>query len=121
MAKKTTKTTTEGAAKPKRTRTPRKKAPTTRAAKKPAVHRAPPGREFYLIDGRVLADLKELGDALDAMADHVYGHHVTAERNDFSSWVHDIFEEIELAKRIRQATGKHHAQIVIYRHILERT
>jgi hypothetical protein len=120
VAKKTTKTKTDGAAKPKRTRAPSKKAATKRA-KAPAVRRAPEGREFYLVDGRVLADLKELGDALDAMADHVYGHHVTAERNDFSSWVHDIFEEVELAKRIRQATGRHHAQIVIYRHILERT
>ncbi len=88
--------------------------------KKNGIPQAPPQNVFILVDGRSIANYKELADALDSMADHVWDHHVTWERNDFARWIEDIFAERELAERLRKAQGKHHSQIILYRHILER-
>lgn len=86
--------------------------------KKAAIKQAPQDKVFFLIDGRTLRDIKELADSLDEMADHVYYHHVTEERNDFAQWIHDVFKDAELAEKLRESTGKHHSQIIIYRRIL---
>jgi len=88
--------------------------------KKKGIPQAPAEHFFVLVDGRVLRDYKELADLLEDMADHVYGHHVNNERNDFANWIGDVFSEKDLAEKVRKASGKHHAQVIIYRHILER-
>jgi hypothetical protein len=102
----------------------------TKTAKKPAVKKtikkaaplpqAPPEHVFFLVDGRALRDYKELADSLEAMADHVYNHHVNQERNDFATWIADTLQDKALAHKISVAEGKHHMQIIIYRHILDR-
>ena len=51
------------------------------------IKRAEPGREFHLVDGRNVADLKELADMLDDMSIAVWNHHVNQGRNDFANWV----------------------------------
>ena len=76
---------------------------------------------FVLMDGRRLYDYKELADTLEELEDHIWDHHVNLERNDFANWIHDVFQEQELSDALREAKGKHHAQIIIYRHILENT
>lgn len=88
--------------------------------KKPAVPQAAAEQFFVLVDGRVLRNYKELADMLDDMADHVYSHHANNERNDFAKWIEDVFKDTTLAKKIREATGKHHCQILIYRHIIDK-
>lgn len=105
------------------TKAPAKKSTkkTAKAAAKPkGIDRAADHHHFVLVDGRRLGDIKELADALEDMAEHVWGHHVTQDRNDFATWVNDIFTDAELAERLRTVAGKHHAQIVLYRTILER-
>ncbi len=100
------------------------KKQSTKGAKQSAVKpltRAPAGSEFHLVDGRNVADLKELADLLDDMSAAVWNHHVRADRNDFANWIHDVFAEAELAQQIREARTSHHAQVVIYRTILERS
>ena len=104
-------------------KTPAKKSPKTKTHAPNApkgIARAPDHHHFVLVNGQRLGDIKELADALEDMADHVWAHHVTHERNDFATWVNDIFIDAELAKSLRTAAGKHHAQIVLYRAILER-
>jgi hypothetical protein len=102
------------------------KAPSKAVAKKSTVTkpkgipRAPEHHHFVLVDGRRFGDIKELADALEDMADLTWNHHVNDTKNDFANWIHDVFSETELAARIRAASGKHHAQIVLYRTILER-
>ncbi len=91
-----------------------------KAPKRESIPQAPTEQFFILIDGRVLKNYKELADMLEEMGDHVYGHHVNWERNDFASWVHDVFGDSDLAEKLRRAQGKHHSQIIIYRHILDR-
>jgi hypothetical protein len=108
-------TTTKAPAK----KSPKSKTPAKRDVPK-GILRAPDHHHFVLVDGRRLGDVKELADALEDMAEHVWAHHVTHERNDFATWINDIFTDAELAERLRAAAGKHHAQIVLYRAILER-
>lgn len=105
----------------KAAKTAKKSVPAKSAvAKKSGIPQAPTDHYFVLVDGRTLKDVKELADALDSMADHVWEHHVNWERNDFARWIEDIFQDGELADRLRKAQGKHHSQIILYRHILER-
>jgi hypothetical protein len=108
---------TKTAAKPKSSAA---KKSTKSATKPKGIARAPEHQYFVLVDGRRLGDIKELADTLEDMTDHVWGHHVSAERNDFANWIHDVFAEPELAKRLKEASSKHHAQIILYRTILER-
>ena len=35
----------------------------------------------------------------------------------FAQWLHDVFEEVELAKQVGGTSDKKHVQLVIYRHI----
>ncbi len=93
-------------------------AKTVPKVKKAAIPQAPPEHFFVLVDGRVLRDYKELADALEDMADHIYSHHVNTERNDFAHWVEDTLSDQELAQKMRDAADRHNMQIVIYRHIL---
>jgi hypothetical protein len=86
----------------------------------PGIPRAPEHQYFVLLDGRRLGDIKELADALEDMADHIWSHHVNESKNDFATWIQDVFAEHELANRLRDGSGKHHAQIILYREILRR-
>lgn len=104
----------------KKAATKRKSAPAKKRTVRGAIPRAEPHNYFVLTTGTALKDYKELADALEEMEDHIYGHHVNHERNDFAHWIADTLNDIELAEKIRGANGKHHMQIVIYRHILER-
>jgi hypothetical protein len=99
------------------------KAKTAKKAAKPAkrtIQQAPAEHYFVLVDGRVLRNIKELADIMDDMADHVFQHHVNWERNDFAKWAEDVFKDMELADKLRKASGKQHTQIVIYRHLLDK-
>ncbi len=104
-----------------RARAPAKRAMvTTKAPRRAANPRAPPERMFVLHDGRTLADYRELADALESMTDELWRFHVDTGKNDFAAWIAGVFADEELASRIRGATGQRHAQVVIYRTMLER-
>ncbi|MBU0461558.1 MAG: hypothetical protein KJ574_03145 [Nanoarchaeota archaeon] len=60
-----------------------------------------PEEKFILNDGKQLSNLKELHDALGAMAPDLFAHHVNEHKNDFASWVHDSIKDPDLAKVIR--------------------
>jgi hypothetical protein len=115
MEKKTAK-----AKNPRKTSTGTKKKGAETNAVPKGIGRAPEHQYFVLLDGRRLGDIKELADALDDMADHVWNHHVGERHNHFVTWIEDVFKDAELAERLRTTAGKHHAQIVLYRTILER-
>lgn len=83
--------------------------------------KAPKENVFYVSDGRTIQDLRELAEALEEMADHVFSHHVNDDRHDFANWVHEVLQERALAEQLRVA-HKHpdSHQRVIYRHIVRR-
>jgi len=72
---------------------------------------------FVLANGQPVKNVAELAAILDQLEDHVFGHHVTPDKNDFHNWVKDVFEDVELARKISGISDKKHMQLVIYRHM----
>jgi hypothetical protein len=73
---------------------------------------------FYLEDGGLLRNIKELGLKLDEMPDYVFQHHVNYERNDFASWVEGVFNDKELAACLRTTNDKLRTQVIVLKHLL---
>ena len=65
-----------------------------------------PEEYFRLSNGRILKNLYELMNALESMDDDSFIFHVNEQRNDFSSWIRDIFKDEELAKLISNSQSR---------------
>jgi len=77
----------------------------------------PADKYFVLANGQPVKNVAELAAILDQLEDHVFNHHVNVDRNDFHNWIKDVFEDIDLARKIAGVHDKKHLQLVIYRHI----
>jgi hypothetical protein len=125
MVKKTPKKSSSKGAKPKSRKTAvSKTAP--RAEKQPIASRVriynltrevPREKYFILANGHPVKNVAELASLLDQLEDHVFNHHVRPDKNDFHNWVKDVFEDVELARKITGVDDKRHLQLVIYRHM----
>lgn len=80
---------------------------------------APPEFEFYLQDGKKLRSVYELVDALEHMSDDIFKQHVNDAKNDFSSWIKDVFEEPNVAKEIKRVQDKVEMQKVLMKKLIE--
>ncbi|MFH1849737.1 MAG: hypothetical protein ABH879_06125 [archaeon] len=60
----------------------------------------PEDRVFWLNDGRVLRNIRDLSSALADMGPGVFQHHVNCERNDFVNWIRDVVCDKTLVKAI---------------------
>jgi hypothetical protein len=78
---------------------------------------APETNYFVLCNGKPVKNVKELADLMEELEDHVFSFHVTPEKNDFATWVKDIFQDVELAQKLAGVKDKKHMQIVLYKHI----
>ncbi|MEM4259768.1 MAG: DUF5752 family protein [Candidatus Woesearchaeota archaeon] len=74
---------------------------------------------FILRDGKKIKNIKELAEEMGKMEDAVFFHHVNDERNDFSNWIRDVFDETELAEQIRHLKNKQEIQKKIYEYIIK--
>jgi len=72
---------------------------------------------FIMITGHKIKNVKELAEILENVDDEHFNHHVTEDKNDFSNWVRDIFEEHTLADQLKKAKNKEQTRIIIYKHI----
>jgi hypothetical protein len=86
---------------------------------KKVLGKAPEEYAFVLADGRKLQSLHELGSALRDMSDDVFRHHVNEWRNDFSSWVKEVFDEPELADELKSINSKLEAEVVLLRKLVK--
>lgn len=63
---------------------------------------------FFVSDGKVVKNLKELVKALGEISEDAFRHHANKEKNDFSNWIKDVMSYNDLAGNIlgknRQAT-----------------
>ncbi len=75
---------------------------------------------FVLLDGRTLQNIMDLAIALENMEDHVFGHHVNSNRNDFANWIRHVMRDGELAEHMSNAKHKNHASWIIYRHVAKK-
>jgi hypothetical protein len=64
---------------------------------------------FRCHDGLTLQGMKELGNALNSMADETYVFHANTEKNDFTNWVRDVIKDDVLAKDLQKATKRSYA------------
>lgn len=78
---------------------------------------APETSYFILCNGKPVKNIKELADIMEEIEDQVFNHHVTPDKNDFATWVKDIFKDIELAEKLAGVKDKKHMQLVVYKHI----
>jgi hypothetical protein len=60
-----------------------------------------PSKYFYVCDGSVLKNLKELKAALRTMPDDVYKTH--AGKDDWAKWIEGVFGRVDLAQKARGA------------------
>lgn len=60
----------------------------------------PEEKVFWGSDGRVLRDMRELGEALTTMSDETFAYHCNSEKKDFSNWVRDVIGDDQLARRL---------------------
>jgi len=73
-------------------------------------------RYFILANGKPVRHVAHLAEILEDLEDHVFDHHVSPNQNDFATWVQDVFEDIELAKKMLSVDSKEKLQLIIYKH-----
>ncbi len=96
---------------------PAKTKPSSRQRVYNLTREVPEYQYFVLANGKPVKHVAELASILDQLEDHVFHHHVSADKNDFHNWVKDVFEDIELARKMAGASDKKHLQLVIYKHM----
>lgn len=77
-------------------------------------------KHFVLSNGTVVINYKVLADIIPSISDEVFSHHVNVQRNDFATWVEDVFDEKELAESIRKASTRDELQVCIYQFIINK-
>jgi len=71
---------------------------------------------FILANGKPVKHVAELAEVLEDLEDHVFDQHVDENKNDFHNWVKDVFNDIELAKKMLGIKDKQAMQLAIYKH-----
>ena len=61
---------------------------------------------FMLKNGKKLSSLTELKESLKHIDDETYFHHVNEYKNDFSSWIRQVFMDATLADKIINARSR---------------
>ena len=56
---------------------------------------------FYGSDGTIIRSIKELISALMIMNENTFNNHVNSIRNDFANWINEVFNQPELANKMR--------------------
>ena len=87
--------------------------------KKKILGEAPEEHHFVVADGRKLKNILELADALETMSEEIFRHHANEFKNDFSSWVKDVFYDHSLAEDIGRAKNRFETQIAILRRMVK--
>ena len=79
---------------------------------------------FRCCDGRILANMLELGVAFGSMSDEVFVFHANPAKNDFTNWVRDIIKDDKLASDLlesidqKQAANKVAERLVVLKKTL---
>ena len=81
----------------------------------------PPQHEFWLLGGKRLKNIAELGRELRQMKPEIFSHHVNEHKNDFANWVENCIKDRQLAILLRTAQNKERMAATIERRIQELT
>lgn len=80
--------------------------------------KAPVEKHFILQDGRKIESIFQLIDELETMGEDAFRHHVNDMRNDFASWVRDVFASPSLAEEMQSMRDRIETQRAIMKHLL---
>ncbi len=102
-----------------KTSRPKKKARIDVTVSKEVIGEAPIEYHFVLNDGNKLKSIQDLAASLEDMGEEVFRHHVNDFKNDFATWVEDIFKEENLGKEIRKARSRIETRIKVLQKIVD--
>lgn len=77
---------------------------------------APEEYHFKVVNGEKLKDLKELLHAVHKMNEETFHHHVNDAKNDFSTWVKDVFKNEELAAKLKQLHSRVETELALHQY-----
>lgn len=90
-------------------------------SQKPKAAELPPEKYFVLQDGTAIKSVSDLAMMMDNISDDNYNFHVTEEKNDFSNWIRDVFNDHELAESLLSVKDKKESQIMLLKHSVSKT
>ncbi|MGB9748522.1 MAG: hypothetical protein ACP5OZ_02985 [Candidatus Woesearchaeota archaeon] len=79
----------------------------------------PESKYFVLKDGKRLASIQELVEALRVISDDVFYHHVNDFKNDFENWVRFVFLNNELADKIGKFKTRNDILLELQNYVLK--
>ena len=87
--------------------------------KRRTLKRIPKEQYFILADGTKIGHYLSLADVLEKIEETVLSHHVSEVKNDFASWIAEVFEEKELAKKVKKSKSPDEIRLHIYKHVIK--
>jgi|TARA_Y100000310_G_C20682157_1_gene816643 hypothetical protein len=87
--------------------------------KKKVLGEAPQEFHFVLNDGRRLKSIYDLIDSLEDMASDTFKFHANTAKNDFATWIHDVFEEKGLSESLQKIDDKLETQRELLNHMVK--
>lgn len=78
-----------------------------------------PELAFYIVSGERVLNLHDLAKHLEKMSDETFSHHVTSEKNDFSSWVCTVFGEGQLAAELNENRCRKQHHVKLLKHVVK--
>jgi hypothetical protein len=66
----------------------------------------PEDKIFWVNNGRILRNLKDLSSALVDMENTTFTFHVNKDKSDFKNWINDVIGDKKLAKDISKTKKK---------------
>lgn len=76
-------------------------------------------KDFMLVDGTTIKDMRELLSALEKMDEDTFTCHVNKEKNDFHNWARDVHQDEKLASMLSQVIDRESTTAAIRRRIRE--
>jgi hypothetical protein len=73
--------------------------------------------EGPVYEGPVLANLRDLRDALASMDDVTFVYHVNEDKNDFANWVRDVLNDVELSRKLSRTKRRPTAHKTVADHV----
>lgn len=75
-------------------------------------------RAFWTAEGKTIKNLYQLPAAIENMSDEAFKSHANEAKNDFSTWVCDVFGERKLARKLADAKTRQEAQVTVLKHLV---
>jgi len=73
----------------------------------------PKGKEFYLVNGDKLSNLKDFRNALHLIDDTLFRYHVNEHHNDFQKWILEVVKDTVLSHKLDNVIDLEEARKIV--------